>query len=165
MITAVTGKPPQGLDQFRSQFYTAGIDLEPALEDFAPATDNIKKTTCRLGIEDGTAIVFNFFKTTAPALQATAIPVRIFDDTVGHHLLFAPLRSGSHHIPQGSHPLGSIIRLAPKLRQGGLFFCGSPGRTGQSEGDSTIAAINVLYLDFNLFPFLDNLARVVDPLA
>ena len=58
MITAVTGEPSEGRDQFRRQLYTAGIDLETALKNFAAATDNVKKAAGGLGVEDIAAFIF-----------------------------------------------------------------------------------------------------------
>ncbi len=78
MISAVTWKPSQGLDQFRSQFYTTWIDLKTSLEDLALATDNVKKAARCLGVEDIAAFIFDFFKTAAAALLTAAVPIRIF---------------------------------------------------------------------------------------
>jgi len=79
MISAVAGKPSQGLYQFRCQLYAAGVDLKPALEYLAAAGDHVKKTTGRLHIENITSLVLYFFKTAAPALLAETVPFRIFD--------------------------------------------------------------------------------------
>jgi hypothetical protein len=86
MISAVTRKPSQGPDQFRSQFYTTWIDLKTAFKNFALATDNVKKAARCLGVEDIAALIFNLFKTAAATLFATAIPIRIFGGYVSHHL-------------------------------------------------------------------------------
>lgn len=78
MISTVRGEPAQGLYQFRSQLYAAGIDLEPALENLAAAADHIKETAGRLHVENITTLVLYFFKAAAPALFAAAVPIRAF---------------------------------------------------------------------------------------
>ena len=165
MISAVAREPLQGLNQFRRQLHAAGIDLKAALENLAAAGDHVKKTTGRLHIEDITPFIFYFFKTAAPALLAATVPIGIFGREVGHRLFFTPLGSCPHHLSQRPHPLGSIISLPTKFSHCGLFLCGSTGRTGQSKRDATIAAVDTLNFDFDLFPFLDYLAGMVDPLA
>jgi hypothetical protein len=79
MVPAVTREPPQGLDQFRGQLYTAWIDLEAALEDLAATADNIEKATGGPGVENITSLILDFFKTAFPTLFAAAVPIRIFD--------------------------------------------------------------------------------------
>ena len=91
MVSAVTGEPLQGLNQFRRQLYAAGIDLKPALENLAAAGDHIKKPTGGLHIENIAPLIFYFFKTTAPALFAAPVPIRIFSRDVGHRLFFTLL--------------------------------------------------------------------------
>jgi hypothetical protein len=78
VISAISGEPPERLDQFRSQFYTAGIDLKPAIKNLALTTVNIKKTAGGPGIEDITALILYFFKAAFPALLAEVVPIRIF---------------------------------------------------------------------------------------
>jgi len=79
MIAAVTRQPSQGLDQFRSQLYTARVDLEAALENLAPATDHIEKTAGGTSIEYVAALILDFFETAFPALFAAAVPISLFD--------------------------------------------------------------------------------------
>jgi hypothetical protein len=79
MISAVTRKPAQGLDQFQSQFYTTGINLETALEDFTLTTDNIKKAAGGLSVEYIAPLILYFFKTTATTLFAATVPIGIFN--------------------------------------------------------------------------------------
>jgi hypothetical protein len=92
MVSAVTGEPSQGPDQFRSQFYTAGIDLKTALKNLALAADNVKKAAGGLGVEDIAAFIFYFFKTAATTLFAAAVPLVVIGSEV-NHLLFSTLLS------------------------------------------------------------------------
>lgn len=95
MISAVAGEPAEGLHQFRSQFYAAGVDLETALKNLALATDNIEKAAGGLSVENSAAFIFDFFKTAAPALLAAAVPFRIFCGVVSHRLFLTLLSPGS----------------------------------------------------------------------
>lgn len=79
MVPAVTREPSQGLHQFRSQLYAARIDLEAALENFAPATDNIEKAAGGPCVEYVAALILDFFETAFPALFAAAVPITLFD--------------------------------------------------------------------------------------
>lgn len=91
MVSAVAGEPSQGLNQFRRQLYTAGIDFKTALIDFTPTSNNVKKTTGRLHIKNIAPFIFYFFKTAAPALLAAAVPIRALGRDVGHRLFFTLL--------------------------------------------------------------------------
>lgn len=91
MVAALSREPAEGLNQFRSQLYAAGIDLESPLENLAPTGDNIKKTTCRLHIEDITPVILYLFETAAPALFAATVPIEIPSGFAGCHLFFTPL--------------------------------------------------------------------------
>ena len=95
MIPTVTGEPSQGLNQFRSQFYTTGINLKTTLKNLALATDHVKKAAGGLGVEDIAALIFYLFKTAAPTLLAAAVPIRIFCSAVSRHLFFTSLNLGS----------------------------------------------------------------------
>jgi hypothetical protein len=133
MVAAVTGKPPQGLDQLRSQFYAAGIDLKTALKNFALAADNIKKATGGPCVENITAFILYFFKTAFPALLAAAVPISIFGSQISRHLFFPSLNLGPEHIRQCAHSFRPIILLTTKFSHCGLFLCGSASRTGKSK--------------------------------
>lgn len=165
MVSAVAREPAQGLDQFRRQLYAAGIDFKPPLENLAAASDHIKKTAGRLHVEDITTFILYFFKAAAPALLAATVPISIFGRKIIRHLFFTPLSPGPHHFSQRPHPCGSTIRLPTEFSHRSFFFCGSTCRAGQSKRDSTIATVDALYLDFDLFPFLDDFPGVVDPFS
>lgn len=97
-IAAVTGEPAQGLNQFRSQLYTAGIDFKSALKNFAFTADHIEETTGGPGVEYITTLILYFFKTTFTALSAAAVPISSFGKHISRHLFFTSLNPGSQHI-------------------------------------------------------------------
>lgn len=136
MISAVAGEPSQSLDQFRSQFHTTGIDLKTALINFALTTDHVKKAASRLGVKDIAALIFNFFKTTAPALFAAAVPIGIYGGQISRHFFYLfELWSAAYHqvfpSPWEHHPPGAEIRSLwplPRQRHG-------PDRPAQGKCD------------------------------
>jgi len=74
-ITAIAGQPAQRTYQFRGELHATRTDFKTALKYFALATDHIQKTARRLGIKDIAPLIFDLFETTAPTLQAAAVPL------------------------------------------------------------------------------------------
>lgn len=74
-IGTVAREPAQALHQFRRQLHAVGIDLESPFKYLACATVHIQITTGRLGIQNVAALIFELFKTTAPAPLTNAVPL------------------------------------------------------------------------------------------
>lgn len=98
MVSAVTRKPSQGLNQFRSQLHTAWIYFKTPLKNFALAADYVQKATGGPGVEYITTLILDFFKTAFPALFAAAVPISIFGRQISRHLFFTSLSLRLEHV-------------------------------------------------------------------